>query len=531
KGWEKAVKYSPIAQWKDWGYFELDTCMSLKELIAGTYKTVDNAKNAMMSPAGWADSVAWGHLWNAVEAETAEKFPSLKRGSGAFYEKTAERFGEVIDRTQVVDSVLHRTQIMRSSNAANRMATSFMSEPSKIYNMLYRDLWDFAQADKGQQKDAGKAIARSDAALIASCAVNAIAQSLPDAWRDKDREDGFKERFSDAWVENFLDNFDPVGYVPYLKDIESIIQGYDVSRSDMEGITEIVEAGKDLYKAVNGESKKTALASGIDAATRLLDLLGLPAYNIKRDVYSALQHILIDAGAEELLYQLDKLMSNPEKDSKTFYDDLFRVMGRDYGQYKSVYQDMIEQSWTSGDKHKDAMENRMAEEMGLDKASSLPVGYSAPGSGGSFDQEVRRQLERGGSWKDALPKDSGDLAKSLDGLEPENGKKSVTDRQRIKEIGDSPFSDEAKELSVKRLLGEKELERYNAARKAGISVGAWCRLYEDIARVNEKRTGKSGSASSASQEDVRKALEKSGLSKTRKKAVWDSYGWEKEWDE
>ena len=527
KGWEKAVKYSPIAQWKDWGYFELDTGRSLKELIAGTDKTVDKAKNAMMSPAGWADSVAWGHLWNAVETETAEKFPSLKRGSGAFYEKTAERFGEVIDRTQVVDSVLHRTQIMRSSNAANRMAASFMSEPSKIYNMFYRDLWDFAQADKGQRKEAGKAIARSAAALIASFAVNAIAQSLPDAWRDKDREDGFKERFSDAWVGNFLDNFYPVSYVPYLKDIESIIQGYDVSRSDMEGITEIVEAGKDLCKAVNGESKKTALASGIDASARVLDLLGLPAYNIKRDVYSALQHILIDAGAEELLYQLDKLMSNPEKDSKTFYDDLFRVMGRDYGQYKSVYQDMIEQSWTSGDKLKTAMENRMAKDLGLDKASSLPVEYSAPG-GGSFDQEVRRQLERGGSWKDALPKDSGDLAKALEGLEPEDGEDSVTKRQRIREIGDSPFSDEAKELSVKRLLGAKELERYNAARKSGISVGAWCRLYEDIARAHEKRTGKSGSAT---QEDVKNALEKSGLSETKKKAVWDSYGWKSRWDE
>lgn len=527
KGWEKAVKYSPIAQWKDWGYFELDTGRSLKELIAGTDKTVDKAKNAMMSPAGWADSVAWGHLWNAVEAETAEKFPPLKRGSDAFYEKAAERFGEVIDRTQVVDSVLHRTQIMRSSNAANRMAASFMSEPSKIYNMFYRDLWDFAQADKGQRKEAGKAIARSAAALIASFAVNAIAQSLPDAWRDKDREDGFKERFSDAWVGNFLDNFYPVGYVPYLKDIESIIQGYDVSRSDMEGITEIVEAGKDLCKAVNGESKKTALASGIDASARVLDLLGLPAYNIKRDVYSALQHILIDAGAEELLYQLDKLMSNPEKDSKTFYDDLFRVMGRDYGQYKSVYQDMIEQSWTSGDKLKTAMENRMAKDLGLDKASSLPVEYSAPG-GGSFDQEVRRQLERGGSWKDALPKDSGDLAKALEGLEPEDGEDSVTKRQRIREIGDSPFSDEAKELSVKRLLGAKELERYNAARKSGISVGAWCRLYEDIARAHEKRTGKSGSAT---QEDVKNALEKSGLSETKKKAVWDSYGWKSRWDE
>lgn len=527
KGWKTAVEHSPIAQWKDWGYFELDTGRSLKELIAGTDKALDKAKNAMMSPAGMADSVAWGHLWNAVEAETADRYKNLQRGSAEFYEKAAERFGEVIDRTQVVDSVLHRTQIMRSGNAVNRMATSFMSEPSKIYNMVYRDIWDLANAEKGQREKPAKALARSAIALTASFAVNAIAQSGPDAWRDRDRDESFQERFSDAWVGNFLDNFDPIGYIPYLKDMESIIQGYDVSRSDMEGITEIVEAGKDLYNAVNGQSKKTALSSGIDATTRLLDLLGLPAYNIKRDVSGILRHALIDAGAEDLLYELDKLLVNPEKDSKTFYDDLYRTMGKDYDQYKSVYQDMIEQSWTSGDDIKSAMEKRMAKDLGLDKASSLPVEYSPPDSG-SFDEEVRRQLERGGSWKDTLPKDSGDLAGRLDQLEPEEGENSVTNRQRIRDIRDAPYSDEAKDLSVRRLLGEKELERYEAAKKAGISVDGWCRLYEDIARAHETRTGKTGSASA---QDVALALDSAALTDKQKDAVWESYGWTSDWQD
>ena len=525
KGWETAVEHSPIAQWKDWGYFELDTGRSLKELIAGTDKALDKAKNAMMSPAGMADSIAWGHLWNAVEAETADRHKNLQRGSDEFYEKAAARFGEIIDRTQVVDSVLHRTQIMRSGNAVNRMATSFMSEPSKIYNMVYRDIWDLAHAEKGQRGKPAKALARSAAALIASFAVNAIAQSLPDAWRDKDRDESFRERFSDAWAGNFLDNFDPIGYIPYLKDVESIIQGYDVSRSDMEGITEIVEAGKDLYKAVNGQSKKTALSSGIDATARILDLLGLPAYNIKRDVYAILQHTLIDAGADNLLYELDKLMVNPSKDSKTFYDDLYRTMGKDYDQYKSVYQNMIEQSWTSGDELKSAMEKRMAKDLGLDKPSSLPVEYSPPGSGG-FDEEVRRQLERGGSWRDTLPKDSGDLAGRLDQLKPEEGENSVTKRQRIRDIRDAPYSDEAKDLSVKRLLGKTELERYEAAKKAGISVDAWCRLYEDIASAHEKRTGKSGSAS---KQDVALVLDSAALTDKQKDAVWESYGWTSDW--
>lgn len=525
KGWERAVQYSPIAQWKDWGYFELDTGRSLKELIAGTDKAIDKAKNAMMSPAGMADSVAWGHLWNAVEAETADRYKNLQRGSDEFYKKAAERFGEIIDRTQVVDSVLHRTQIMRSGNAVNRMATSFMSEPSKIYNMFYRDLWDFAQAEKGQRGKPAKALARSAIALTASFAVNAIAQSLPDAWRDKKREKGFWDRFYEKWVENFSDNFWPHGYLPYVKDAASVWQGFSVGRSDMEGISDIVEAGKDIWKAFNSESKNTTLSSAITLGARFLDLLGLPGSNIQRDIMGALQNTLIDFGLEEYAYELDKLMVNPDKDSKTFYDDLYRTMGKDYDQYKSVYQDMIEQSWTSGDELKSAMEKRMAKDLGLDKPSSLPVEYSPPGSGG-FDEEVRRQLERGGSWKDALPKDSGDLAGRLDALTPEEGADSVTKRQRIRDIRDAPYSDEAKDLSVKRLLGETELKRYEDAKKAGVSVDAWCRLYEDVASAHEKRTGKSGSAS---KQDVALALDGAALTDKQKDAVWESYGWTSDW--
>ena len=65
-----------------------------------------------------------------------------------------------------------------------------------------------------------------------------------------------------------------------------------------------------------------------------------------------------------------------------------------------------------------------------------------------------------------------------------------------------------------------------SARKAGISVGAWCKLYVDIANAREVRTGKTGTAS---KQDVALALDSVSLTDKQKDAVWESYGWESDW--
>jgi len=67
----------------------------------------------------------------------------IKPGSSEFYDAVAKRFTGIVDRTQVVDGVLQRSQIMRSSNALNRMATSYMAEPTKVVNMFSSALRDF----------------------------------------------------------------------------------------------------------------------------------------------------------------------------------------------------------------------------------------------------------------------------------------------------------------------------------------------------------------------------------------------------
>ncbi len=524
KSFETAKQWAPIALWKDWGYFEMDTGRSLRELMVGTDSALDKVKNATMAGAGLADNVAWGQLWHAVEMETRAKNKDLKTGSDAFYRKCAERFGEIIDRTQVVDSVLHRTQIMRSSNFANRLATSFMSEPSKIYNMAARDLYDIAHAEKGSQ-ERGRAlrhVARTGVALIASFAVNAIAQSAPDWWRDDDRDKDFVRTFQDKWLQNFTENFDPVGYIPYLKDIESIIQGFDVSRSDLEGISDLWSALEVLQKAVNKTGKKSTLNAGMELAAKGLDLLGLPAGNLKRDVVGILNTVLWGTGEWETVYELDKLMLDVgnSQNANVFYDTLYRAMDGDWMEYQRIYGDMLDSGFDP-EKINSAMNKRMAEEAGLTKAKNLPVEWAPPGEDADFDEMVKN----GGSWIDTIDPEALELAQTLDGADLEGDTDSEKNRSAMRMIADQPFSEDVKEMSMEGVMSESAYTKYMAARAAGVSTYDYVDFLEAAREANLAR-GKSGS--SFSQDDVTKALEGSRLTAAQKRAIWNSYGWKKE---
>ena len=127
---------------------------------------------------------------------------------------------------------------------------------------------------------------------------------------------------------------------------------------------------------------------------------------------------------------------------------------------------------------------------------------------------------------DTLPEGTVELAKDLEGLEPEDGAGSVSTLQKIQEIQESIWGNDAKDLFLSDILSEKEYRRLENARKAGISIEKWCKLYEDISKEKVRRTGKTGSPS---QDDVAAVLERtSGLSEKQKDAVWAGYGWKSE---
>lgn len=287
KGVKKAKKYSAIAQWKAWGYFETSIGMSMKNIITGQDTLRNKVVEKSMFLAQLGDDVTWGYLWNACEAEIKDKHPDLTYDSEEFIEATARRFDEVVDQTQVVDTVLHRSQIMRSTDWGNKMATAFMAEPTKSYNLLMNAVRDVKESGG---KNAKAKLARTVTVYTLNQVINAAVVSVIDAMRDdEDDDDTFKDKYIEAFKENVIDNMNPLGMIPYAKDILSLLNGYDVARMDMQGIGNLISGAQNVWKYFNDEDYRSTHTM-YDVFKNLLrgvsQVMGIPYYNLLRDVES-----------------------------------------------------------------------------------------------------------------------------------------------------------------------------------------------------------------------------------------------------
>ena len=282
-------KYCGIAQWKRWGFYETNVGPNLRQLIVGDTSFADKTREVMMKPAAMGDDWTLNHLWNACEMETREVYPELERGSDEYYQQVGARMSEIIDRTQVVDSVFHRSQMMRSKNPMDQMLTNFMAEPTKTYNMLMSAISDYA--DNRRNKAARNRLARAFTVYGVTGLMTAAAAAVVDAFRDDDEEKEWIEKYTDALKGNAVDNLNPIGLLPGVKDVLSLLQGYESSRLDQQSIQRIVWAAQEIKKYTEGESKLNLYGLTYKTSQALSSLVGIPASNIMRDVNAIIQTV------------------------------------------------------------------------------------------------------------------------------------------------------------------------------------------------------------------------------------------------
>ena len=291
--WDQVKDYSPIAWWKDQGFFDINTGRSMKSMLIGADTTREKMINKSMDLAGKGDELAWKRLWLATKAETAALHPELTVGSEEFLQKSGARFSEIIDKTQVVDSVFHRSWAMREQ--WTKFYTAFMSEPIKSYNMLYRAAMDIADSKEINGK-AGKAERTKFARVAASYAVTgvitALAASVMDAVRDDDDDKGIKEKYLSALGANIADNLNVVNLIPIAKDVVSMFGGNSAARMDMQGLQYLVYACNEMKKFVEGDSKYTTTGIMYKWISPLARMTGIPIANLLRDTGSVVDTAL-----------------------------------------------------------------------------------------------------------------------------------------------------------------------------------------------------------------------------------------------
>lgn len=393
-GWKKALQYSPIAMRKDAGGFDISSPYKMTETLFDNRTNVRKLNDALSAPAGAADAVTWGKLWNACEWATAREHQGLTKGSEAFYRQTAKLFAEVIDQTQVVDGVLQRSNIMRSSNAVVKQATSFMGEPIMSLNLLMRT-YDQVRYEQNSQKR-GKAIktmGRAATALVVTNVVNALAQSLIDAMRDDDEDKKYWERFRTAFTgvtgdeETFRDyltnillsgnvgsNNNPLGQIPFVKDVVSLAQGYSVARTDMEVISDIVDASKLFISSANG-GKKTTVYAIKSLAASVAKLFGVPASNLMRDTWAAVRTAAVETGNIPLQYEMEKAIYNISNtgNKNRYYAILYRALEQgDMDTYQHIRDDLMNSMGVDGASIDSAMRSRYNKAVEKDPDYTLP---------------------------------------------------------------------------------------------------------------------------------------------------------------
>lgn len=323
--WENAKKYAPIAQWKAMsGSYDINVGKDLRRQFTGEKNILNAVTDWTAIPLEAGDEFAWKRLWYASEKKV-EDTTSLKKGTEEYYKAAAEIFNEIIDATQVVDSVLNRTDAMKSTSGLVKLSTSFMSEPSKTYNMVYRTYSDFKK---------GKATTKQMVSVLAVATLNAAVTSgvasLISAMRNRDKDKKFGERWLDAFIREFTDNLKPWTYVPILKDfIEALdTKQYGSNNFATKPITEAVRAIKALSEFRNEDSKLGWLGN-IYQASNSLNILGIPMHNALRDIGAFYDTAIYDSPLANvgLQYERDKMIFNMEgKNSKGNYVNVNRFL-------------------------------------------------------------------------------------------------------------------------------------------------------------------------------------------------------------
>ena len=296
--WAEMKQYAPVAIIKEMGGFDTHTGLSAAEyLLAEEYGKGERVKgfiqdeqyrNELMGhvPAK-ADELTWCAIWEAVKRETQAKNPDMDVKSEEFLKKAGERFSEIIEKTQVYDSVLARSANMRSKQGLMQMLTAFMAEPTTTVNMI----------EDAIRKGNKSVIARTLGSVAVSIILNNALASIIYAMRDDDEDETFLEKYAQAFASGMLDDINPMTYYPILKDIWSLFQGYDVERTDMAIYSDIADSVKKIVTLIakydsEMDADETAeyYKKVTDALMSLLDsgasAFGIPLKNVRRDLVS-----------------------------------------------------------------------------------------------------------------------------------------------------------------------------------------------------------------------------------------------------
>nr|DAF80671.1 MAG TPA: crystallin beta/gamma motif-containing protein [Caudoviricetes sp.] len=282
---EEMYEYSSTAFLKNMGRFDIGTGRSAEQYIlkpelkgedyvrqlfaTGEYSTgeLDDVTGFLSEKADW---VTWGHIMNAVMAEI-EDTTDLKRGTEEFKRAAGRRFDEIVNATQVYDSILVKSPMMRDQRGIAQIISAFKMEPTLSYNLFVDSI--------SKEKVAAKSAARGLSALALNVFANALLKSIIGALRDRDEDKTYLEKYAEKLANNIGSDLIPILNLPGVDAISEAIQGFTTELPEMGMISDTVSAGNKALKKIS----KGDWGGALGELTVVFNLFGLPVRNVYRD--------------------------------------------------------------------------------------------------------------------------------------------------------------------------------------------------------------------------------------------------------
>lgn len=537
---------SGIGLWKSMGMFDTDVGRSIRDQIKGKGSAVESLVDKTMVLAEKGDSITWARLWRACKLEVQDR----QHLSGEqLLDATAKRFREVIYRTQVIDSTMTRSHMMRSGSTFAAILTSFMSEPTVSYNLIMtasEKIWEDTKkyGAKMAVKRNWKTAGRAWQAYILSAVASAMVEALADAWRDPG-DDKDTQKLLNAFRDNLGSDLNPLNKLPGLRDIFSIFEGYDTNRTDMAAFSNLNKAiaiWKETIQLADGtideatdttyHGNMTIYGKVYKTAQALSQLSGLPVSATMREAQAlwnntvgrwapGLKQKTYDNEKQRLIQKAGTAMWNGDKDAwQDAYAALEQYMLAD-GKSKreaesAVYSEM----------RKAVKDSYLAGELTETEARQKLVDFL-----GSDAEKAAQQVT---SWKNGseFAKEAGfEYGEMRSAYETGRIQKSEAVRLRQKYGGETQDEAESKvrywdfciEYPQYDDISEARANKYyDYCRQAGVGVAAYYKAAQYTAAIVSEKDENGNNVSGSVKRQYVEYIQSLGLSAAQQKALWQA---------
>ena len=292
-----AQKYCGIALWKSFGFYDTNISRTIEEQMKGVKDVRQKIIELSLKGAEIGDALTWGVLWNACEYEVAAT-NKYETGTEEFYKAVGKKLREVVYATQVVDSILTRSEAMRSKDSKMKELTSFMSEPTLSANILMDAGFQFGMEKrrngggkvgaKEAWKVTGKYVGRAIAVYSIGQLAAALLEGLWDAWRDDDDEE-FWRKYLKSFAENLALDIIPFNKIPILSDIAEAalsLFGLGIFSTDnlsSTALSQTVAAFKAWADVLNGKGSATVYNALYKSIRAVSSVLGVSISGVMRE--------------------------------------------------------------------------------------------------------------------------------------------------------------------------------------------------------------------------------------------------------